>query len=257
MNSIQRQSRQHGRKDQEEDDEADLVRYLQWQQQNKNKTELLGHVTSLAVLEPFRRCGLAAQLMKQLHLHLQYQYNAKGVGLNVRIGNHAARKLYVDKLGYRVEDVLDAYYQDGEDAFFMRKDLPVDMTYEALYESRMKEVSSPKLTPESANNRSKHSSVLRRIVQPWWGTNANANQRGTNTVKNVWEHGPEEYRLPRMIRLSQPHSGESKLYRLDSANAGSVTDSSSSSSSRIAAADSMDLITTTSVSQKKIVANSM
>jgi len=303
----QQRSRVHGgrmKQQLDDDDEADLVRYLQQQQQQqKNKqTEILGHVTSLAVLEPFRRCGLAGQLMKQLHVHMKYQYRASGVGLNVRIGNHAARKLYVEKLGYHVEEVLDSYYQDGEDAFFMKKDLwSMDddndddektimeemkkikkdktrkssmTTHEDLYESileddvstsysttklqqQQQQVSSEGTGGSSSNSGSskiKASSVFRRLVQPWWN-NSNGRESINTNIKNIWEYGPEEYQLPRYIRLSNP-SEESKPLKLESAKIETIIDSASNS--RVSStADSIDLIKTNSLSQKKVVASSI
>lgn len=85
------------------------------------ETELVGHVTSLAVLQTHRRCGLARALMQQLHYQLQ-QNKAHGVGLHVRKSNVAAARLY-EQDGYVIHNVIPQYYQDGEDAYFMRKEL--------------------------------------------------------------------------------------------------------------------------------------
>jgi len=86
------------------------------------ETEALGHVTSLAVLKPYRRHGLAGKLMEQLHLHMRCRYSADAVGLHVRVSNSAATELYTRAMGYRIADVIRGYYQDGEDAFLMRKE---------------------------------------------------------------------------------------------------------------------------------------
>lgn len=95
-------------------------------------TERLGHVTSLAVLEPYRRRGLAAELMKQLHYHLACQ-QVDAVGLHVRESNHAAELLYRN-FGYRQEERIVGYYQDGEDAFFMKKRLePIPMQAQGIF----------------------------------------------------------------------------------------------------------------------------
>lgn len=86
-------------------------------------TERLGHVTSLAVSPDFRRQGLARDLMVQLHHHLQSVYACDSVGLHVRKSNSGAAGLY-EGFGYEpLEDIPD-YYQDGEDAYFMKKVLP-------------------------------------------------------------------------------------------------------------------------------------
>ena len=85
-------------------------------------TETIGHVTSIAVHSHARRLGIASSLLTQLHYHLGQCHNAKSVGLHVRISNGAAVKLYCERLGYDVADIISFYYGDGEDAYFMRKD---------------------------------------------------------------------------------------------------------------------------------------
>jgi ribosomal protein S18 acetylase RimI-like enzyme len=102
------------------DDDDDEKFYSQLFNEEK---ELLGHVTSLAILKEFRRRGLAAELMHQLHFHLCKFYEADAVGLHVRVSNVAATKLYSKTMGYQVIDIIKGYYQDGEDAFFMKKSL--------------------------------------------------------------------------------------------------------------------------------------
>lgn len=89
---------------------------------NTLKLEPTGHVTSLAVLHDYRRRGLAAALMNQLHVHLEKSHGVSQVGLHVRQGNEAATKLY-QRYGYNVHEVLDHHYADGEPAFLMRKPL--------------------------------------------------------------------------------------------------------------------------------------
>lgn len=85
--------------------------------------EKTGHVTSLAVHSHARRLGIASSLLRQLHYHLSECYSASAVGLHVRISNSAAVRLYVETLEYDVADIIPQYYGDGEDAYFMRKDL--------------------------------------------------------------------------------------------------------------------------------------
>ena len=85
-------------------------------------TEQIGHVTSLAVLQDYRGRGIAGDLMRQLHMHMAHCYDVDAVGLHVRKSNTPAGRLY-EKFGYSVEEQISSYYQDGEDAFFMRKEL--------------------------------------------------------------------------------------------------------------------------------------
>eukprot|EP00980_Cylindrotheca_fusiformis_P012463 scaffold3055_cov143-Cylindrotheca_fusiformis.AAC.4 len=86
-----------------------------------DQVETLGHVTSLAVQDDFRRLGLAQAMMTQLHHHLQHQ-GIKNCGLHVRTSNEAACRLY-QRDGYEIAQIIPSYYQDGEDAYFMRKAL--------------------------------------------------------------------------------------------------------------------------------------
>lgn len=84
-----------------------------------DRVERLGHVTSLAVHKEFRRLGLAKAMMTQLHHHLQH-HRIASCGLHVRTSNLAACRLYQDD-GYKIDQVMKSYYQDGEDAYFMRR----------------------------------------------------------------------------------------------------------------------------------------
>mmetsp|Transcript_18202 Transcript_18202/g.29847 ORF Transcript_18202/g.29847 Transcript_18202/m.29847 type:complete len:515 (+) Transcript_18202:158-1702(+) len=102
---------------------ARVFRQNQEQQQQRRRTETLGHVTSIAVHSHARRLGIASSLLEQLHYHLGQCYRAQSVGLHVRISNQAAVKLYCERLGYDVADIIPFYYGDGEDAYFMKKDL--------------------------------------------------------------------------------------------------------------------------------------
>jgi ribosomal protein S18 acetylase RimI-like enzyme len=88
----------------------------------ENQVQTLGHVTSLAVQKDFRRLGLAKAMMSQLQSHLQHQ-GIKSCGLHVRTSNQAACRLYQDD-GYDIAQTIPSYYQDGEDAYFMKKMLP-------------------------------------------------------------------------------------------------------------------------------------
>jgi len=109
------------------DEEETLLSYmngnLNGSRINSNEQyEKIGHITSLAVLSNARRLGIGTSLVHQLHHHLQSVYSARSVGLHVRISNKAAVRLYVEE-GYDVADIIPRYYGDGEDAYFMSKDL--------------------------------------------------------------------------------------------------------------------------------------
>jgi peptide alpha-N-acetyltransferase len=114
-----------------------------------------GHITSLAVLRTYRKCGIATNLMRQAHARMQeafgvpYSYilyvqthvhpymcilsveiffinymhtNLKATycSLHVRYTNMAAFHLYSQTLAYKIHDIEKGYYADGEDAYSMR-----------------------------------------------------------------------------------------------------------------------------------------
>lgn len=93
--------------------------------------EMVGHVSSLAVLSHVRRRGLAAAMLRQFHAHLRRRHpppfgggdgeaGVASTGLHVRCSNTAAVRLY-EKLGYTPAVCIPAYYEDGEDAYYMQK----------------------------------------------------------------------------------------------------------------------------------------
>ncbi len=171
---------------------------------NENKprtsTEMMGHVTSLAVLPTHRRKGLAAQLMQQLHFHMDEGIGAVGVGLHVRVSNVAARRLYCEGMGYGVVDVIRGYYQDGEDAFFMRKNFVAKQNnhLERGDDNIDGEIvddgnGNLKWGPDQSTSSSRFS--LSRMRSNMRRSNCNS----SSASQNVWECGPEECRLPRTI----------------------------------------------------------
>ncbi|CAH6723992.1 N-terminal acetyltransferase A complex catalytic subunit Ard1p [[Candida] jaroonii] len=85
-----------------------------------------GHITSLSVMRTYRRMGLADRLMKQALYALCESFDAKYVSLHVRKSNRAALHLYKDTLKFEVSSIEKSYYQDGEDAYAMRKDLVLE-----------------------------------------------------------------------------------------------------------------------------------
>ncbi|EEB09427.1 NatA N-acetyltransferase complex catalytic subunit Ard1 [Schizosaccharomyces japonicus yFS275] len=82
-----------------------------------------GHITSLAVMRPYRHLGLAKKLMLQSQRGMVEVYGAKYASLHVRKTNRTALHLYRDTLKFAVEGIESKYYADGEDAYAMRKDL--------------------------------------------------------------------------------------------------------------------------------------
>ena len=78
-------------------------------------------VANIAVATPYRGRGLGRLLLDRMH------YTAKTLGatecfLEVRVSNVTAIGLY-KSYGYETYGVRAKYYEDGEDAFVMKKDL--------------------------------------------------------------------------------------------------------------------------------------
>lgn len=89
---------------------------------NPNSSEPVhGHITSLAVLRTHRKLGLATKLMNAAQNAMGEVFGAEYVSLHVRRSNRAAFHLYNETLGYKIHDVEQKYYADGEDAYDMRK----------------------------------------------------------------------------------------------------------------------------------------
>ncbi|MEM4943599.1 MAG: ribosomal protein S18-alanine N-acetyltransferase [Saccharolobus sp.] len=81
-----------------------------------------GHVVSIAVLEEYRRKGIATALLEASMKSMKNDYKAEEVYLEVRVSNYNAINLY-EKLGFKKIKVLRSYYADGEDAYLMARPL--------------------------------------------------------------------------------------------------------------------------------------
>nr|XP_031859511.1 uncharacterized protein CI109_004973 [Kwoniella shandongensis]KAA5526583.1 hypothetical protein CI109_004973 [Kwoniella shandongensis] len=97
-----------------------IVGYILAKMEEEPSDEPSGHVTSISVLRPYRRLGLANKLMKQSQEAMVAHYNASHITLHVRKSNRAAISLYRDTLGFEVHAMEKGYYADGEDAYGMR-----------------------------------------------------------------------------------------------------------------------------------------
>ena len=92
-----------------------------------------GHVSAVTVAPRYRRLGLARTLMDDLEDMCINQYNAYFVDLFVRRSNSLAIQMY-EKFGYSVYRRVIGYYsgEDPEDAYDMRKALPLDVKKESV-----------------------------------------------------------------------------------------------------------------------------
>lgn len=102
-----------------ENDKGEIVGYV-LAKMEEEASPPHGHITSLAVLRTYRKCGIATRLMRQAHARMQEAFGAHYCSLHVRYTNMAAIHLYTQTLGYKVADVEKGYYADGEDAYSMK-----------------------------------------------------------------------------------------------------------------------------------------
>jgi ribosomal protein S18 acetylase RimI-like enzyme len=92
-------------------------------EESEDATQIKGHITSISVLRTYRKLGLATKLMEATHRAMKNVYQAANVSLHVRCSNRAALGLYKHRLQYKSSEIEAKYYADGEDAYYMVKEL--------------------------------------------------------------------------------------------------------------------------------------
>ena len=80
-----------------------------------------GHVVSIAVIDEYRRKGIGNALVEESVNGVKLR-KCDEFYLEVRCSNNEAVKLY-EKLGFTIQQQLNAYYRDGEDAYLMAIEL--------------------------------------------------------------------------------------------------------------------------------------
>lgn len=107
-----------------ESDDGKIVGYVMAKMEDedseKDNAVIHGHITSISVLRSHRKLGIATKLMRASQFAMKSLYDAEYCSLHVRVGNRAAIALYRDVLGFKVINVDEKYYADGEDAYDMR-----------------------------------------------------------------------------------------------------------------------------------------
>lgn len=83
------------------------------------RSQQVGWISTLSVLPEFRRKGVALALLDACEKEMQMP----NVKLAVRRSNFDAQALYF-KTGYRQKDIWAKYYDGGEDAIILEKELP-------------------------------------------------------------------------------------------------------------------------------------
>ena len=80
------------------------------------------HLLKIAVDPLFRRQGLASQFLIESLAELKQKRSAVSVYLEVRLSNESAIKLY-ERVGFSSLRIIPGFYQDGESARAMHKEL--------------------------------------------------------------------------------------------------------------------------------------
>ena len=86
------------------------------------RTARHAHVVSIAVREPYRRRGIASEILLKAMENGVETYNVTECFLEVRVSNQPAIALY-EKLGFTNVNRKLGYYMDGEDARVLAKSL--------------------------------------------------------------------------------------------------------------------------------------
>ena len=99
-----------------------LLGYIMWRIErvpSKDSLRLInkGHLVSIAVVERYRRMGIASALLSKSMPEILKQ-NITEYVLEVRISNHQAVRLY-QNFNFKTEGVKKKYYKDGENAYYM------------------------------------------------------------------------------------------------------------------------------------------
>lgn len=101
-----------------------IVGYVMWRVEripSMNNLKIInkGHLVSIAVLNEYRRKGIASKLLeKSMPKILEKKINE--YVLEVRVSNYGAIDLYKG-LGYKIDSIKKKYYRDGENAYYMTK----------------------------------------------------------------------------------------------------------------------------------------
>jgi ribosomal-protein-alanine N-acetyltransferase len=80
-----------------------------------------GHIMAIGVYPEYRKRGVGTALMVQI-LDILHMRGAKNVRLEVRKSNDVAQ-LFYQKLGFKLGEEIPHYYEDGEAAIVMSREL--------------------------------------------------------------------------------------------------------------------------------------
>jgi ribosomal-protein-alanine N-acetyltransferase len=80
-----------------------------------------GKILMLSVLEKYRRQEIGSKLLAEYLKSISYK-KIKKVELEVRTDNKKAIKFY-QRYGFKIKKKISKFYQNGEDAYTMAKEL--------------------------------------------------------------------------------------------------------------------------------------
>ena len=106
---------------------------------DEQKEDLYGHITSISVKSSHRKLGIATKLMRATEYAMRTVYGARYCSLHVRESNRAAIGLYSGVLGFQNVKLEKSYYADGEDAYYMKLDLTTLKTFRDVPEQQAEE----------------------------------------------------------------------------------------------------------------------
>jgi ribosomal-protein-alanine N-acetyltransferase len=84
-------------------------------------TPNIGRILMLAVKESYRKQGIGSSLLTDF-INEMKQQNVTNVELEVRTSNKRAMRFYQAR-GFLLQEMLQGFYQNGENAYSMRKEL--------------------------------------------------------------------------------------------------------------------------------------
>lgn len=82
-------------------------------------TQDTARILMLAVSEKYRRQNIGSMLLNKF-FEKTLEEHIKQISLEVRVGDEKAIKFY-QKHGFKITDEIQKFYQNGEDAYLMRK----------------------------------------------------------------------------------------------------------------------------------------
>jgi len=84
-------------------------------------TPNIGRILMLAVTNSYRKQGIGSSLLTHF-INEMKQQNVTSVELEVRTSNKKALRFYQAR-GFQLQEMLRGFYQNGENAYSMRKEL--------------------------------------------------------------------------------------------------------------------------------------